>query len=262
MEQPQILKIKKIVDEAKDFKTFIFGYKLNAKPGQFVMVWLPRVDEKPFSVSFQDSKTFGITIFKIGRFTEQLFKLKKGDKLGIRGPYGNSFSFRGKNIVLVGGGCGGAPLGFLADELKKRKKNVNFIIGAKCKDSLLFLNRMKFAKIKTYTTTDDGSYGFKGFTTYFLRNFLEENIVDFVYSCGPEIMMKTVVNICEEFNIPCELSLERYMKCGIGVCGQCAMDYSGVRVCKEGPVFPANVLKKIHEFGKYRRGKSGRKIRL
>ncbi|MBW2992487.1 dihydroorotate dehydrogenase electron transfer subunit [Candidatus Woesearchaeota archaeon] len=261
-EQPIMLEIEKIVDEAKDFKTFIFRHNLYAEPGQFIMAWLPGIDEKPFSVSFQDNERFGITIFKIGKFTENLFKLKDGDKLGIRGPYGNGFTLKKGNIVLVGGGCGSAPMGFLADELKKFNSKINFIIGAKCKESLLFLDRMNHSNIKITIATDDGSYGFKGFTTEVLENILKKRQIDMVYTCGPEIMMKFVVQICDKYNVPCELSLERFMKCGIGVCGQCCMDNSGVIVCKDGPVFSGKVVKQLKEFGNYKRAKSGKKVKL
>jgi dihydroorotate dehydrogenase electron transfer subunit len=111
--QPIMLEIEKIIDEAKDFRTFIFRHKLNSRPGQFIMAWLPGIDEKPFSVSFQDENRFGITVFRIGKFTEKLFELKEKDKIGIRGPYGHGFTLKKGNVVLVGGGCGSAPLGFL-----------------------------------------------------------------------------------------------------------------------------------------------------
>ena len=257
-----MMEIEKVVEEAQDFKTFIFRNKLDVKPGQFVMVWIPGLDEKPFSISFKDNSRFGITVFKVGKFTSEMFKLKQGDKLGIRGAYGHGFSLKGENVVLVGGGCGGAPLGFLADELKKKGKNITFIIGARCKDSLLFLDRMKQSKIKTCIATDDGSCGFHGFTTQVLEDFLLKNNVDMVYSCGPEIMMKLVVDICLKNNIDCEVSLERYMKCGFGVCGQCCVDDSGERICVEGPVFNGEKAKKLIEFGKYHRSKSGKKVEL
>jgi dihydroorotate dehydrogenase electron transfer subunit len=279
IEKPTMLEIESIVDEAKDFKTFIFKYNLKSNPGEFVMVWLPSIDEKPFSISFQDKERFGITVFEVGDFTSKLFKMEEGDKVGIRGPYGNGFSlkgsgkskisgtsknkvFVGSNVVLVGGGCGTAPLGFLADELKKNGSEINFIIGSRSKDYLLFLDRMKKAKIKTSVATDDGSFGFNGFTTELLEAYLLENKIDRVYSCGPEIMMKKIVEICSELNVPCEVSLERYMKCGFGLCGQCCMDGTGERVCKEGPVFSGEKVKKLIEFGKYHRSKSGKKVNL
>jgi dihydroorotate dehydrogenase electron transfer subunit len=262
MEKPKILEIEKIVDEAKNFKTFIFKYNLKSNPGEFVMVWIPEVDEKPFSISFQDNERFGITVYSIGDFTSALFKMKEGDKVGIRGPYGHGFSVKGSNVVLVGGGCGTAPLGFLADELKKNNTKINFIIGAKSKDYLLFLERMKKSKIKTSVATDDGSLGFNGFTTELLKAYLIENKVDMVYTCGPEIMMKKVVEICNEMDVLCEASLERYMKCGgTGICGSCTLDPTGWRVCKDGPVFSNEQLNKVEEFGKYHRSKSGKKVK-
>ena len=121
---------------------------------------------------------------------------------------------------------------------------------------------MKHSKIKTYPATDDGSFGFKGYTTQVLEDLLKNNKIDIVYTCGPELMMKFILDICEKFNIQCELSLERFMKCGIGACGQCCVDNGGKTVCKDGPVFQGNVIKNMHEFGKYHRTKSGRKVML
>jgi len=259
LEKPLVLPIDKVVHEAKDFKTFLFRHKINAKPGQFVMLWIPRMDEKPFSISYQDKEKFAVTVFKVGKFTKELFKLNEGDKVGIRGPYGNNFKIEGKKVVVVGGGCGTAPMGFLAEELKRAGKDVNFVIGAKSKDYLLYLERMKKAGIKTFIATDDGTFGLKGFTTDLLKNILEKNRIDKVYSCGPEIMLKFVVEMCEKFSVPCEVSMERYMKCGFGICGQCCVDPLGIRVCQEGPVFPGEVVKKISEFAKYKRGASGKK---
>ena len=262
MDKPLVLEISKIVDEARDFKSFVFKHKLKAKPGQFIMLWLPGIDEKPFSISYQDDEKFAVTVFKVGKFTEKLFKLKAGDKAGIRGPYGNGFSLEHKRVVLVGGGCGAAPLGFLADELKKNKAKIHYIIGAKTKDCLLFEKRMELSKIKTYFATDDGSYGNKGYTTDILKEILRKKRIKMVYTCGPEIMMKIVAEICEEAKIPCEISMERYMKCGFGICGQCCVDNTGVRVCKEGPVFSGEMINNINEFGKYKRKASGRKVEL
>jgi dihydroorotate dehydrogenase electron transfer subunit len=260
MDKPTVLRISRIVNEAKDLKTFVFRHKLNAKPGQFIMLWLPGVDEKPFSVSYQDDERFAVTVFKIGSFTEKLFELRPGDKAGIRGPYGNPFTLRGQTAALVGGGCGAAPLGFLADELRKRRVKLYYIIGAKTKECLLFETRMKYAGVKTYFATDDGSKGHHGYTTDVLKKLLKKKKIDMVYTCGPEIMMKIVAEICEKADVPCEISMERHMKCGFGICGQCCIDHSGERVCKEGPVFSGEKIKKIFEFGKYKREASGKKV--
>lgn len=263
MEIPIALPIAKIIDEAKDIKSFFFKHSLNAKPGQFINLWIPGLDEKPYSISHQSEKDFAVTIRKIGNFTKKLFELKKGTILGIRGPYGSGYKLEGKNILLAGGGCGCGPLAFLADEAAKKKIKVTFIIGANSKDQLLFVSRMK--KIaRVIAATDDGSYGFKGLATSVLEDFLtnEKNKTDKIFSCGPEVMLKKVAAICEKNKIDCELSLERYMKCGFGICGQCCMDLTGWRVCTEGPVFNLEQIKRITEFGNYRRDATGKKIKI
>ena len=127
---------------------------------------------------------------------------------------------------------------------------------------MLFEKRMQLAGIRTYFATDDGSYGFKGYTTDMLKEVIAKHKIDRVYTCGPEIMMKFVAEICEKVNVPCEISMERYMKCGFGICGQCCVDATGERICKEGPVFSDKMIKRIFEFGKYKRSASGRKVEL
>ncbi|MBD3202945.1 dihydroorotate dehydrogenase electron transfer subunit [Candidatus Woesearchaeota archaeon] len=258
-EQPEIAEIIDIKDEAKDIRTFTFKYQMNAKPGQFFVLWLPGVDEKPFGVSYQDDEKFKATICKVGPFTEKVFELKKKDKVGIRGPYGTFFKLYGKNIALVAGGYGIAPLSFLADAAIKKGINVNFISGARTKE--LLVSCEKDSKIcSVFYTTDDGSYGDKGYTTDKLRKVLETQKIDCIYTVGPEIMMKKVVEMSDEFDVDCQLSLERYMKCGFGICGQCVVDDLGIRMCKEGPVIDKKLAKMIKEFGKYKRDSSGKKV--
>jgi dihydroorotate dehydrogenase electron transfer subunit len=260
VQKPVMIRIEKIVDEAKGFRTFVFKEDLGAKPGQFVIMWIPRFDEKPFSIAYQDKEKFAITINKVGPFTKRMFMLKEGDFAGIRGPYGSSFNIEEKNLVLVGGGCGTAPMAFLADEAKRRGKNVTLIMGAQTKEGIIYLERMKKCRIKTVVTTDDGSFGIKGFTTQALQTLIDNDKVDKVFTCGPEVMMKFIIDICDKAGIPCEVSMERYMKCGLGICGQCCIDEIGERVCKEGPVFDSKKVRNLKEFSKYKRGPSGKKI--
>lgn len=259
-EKPIVLNIDEIINEGENLKTFIFNYPLNAKPGQFIMLWYPGVGLKPFSISSQSKNKFGITIFAIGDFTKKLLLLKKGDLLGIQGPYGSSYSTNEDNVALVGGGCGTASLALLADELIAQGKKVHFIIGAKTKSGLLYQKRFGNKKINLIPCTDDGSSGFKGFTTQALVDILKREKISKVYTCGPEIMMKKVINACDEFEVDCEVSMERYMKCGFGVCGQCVVDGLGIRICKEGPILSKEIVKKIPDFGYYKRDASGKKI--
>ncbi|MFC1753390.1 dihydroorotate dehydrogenase electron transfer subunit [Thermoproteota archaeon] len=263
-EQPIMLKIENVIEEARDIKTFVFRYALGAKPGQFVNVWLPGVDEKPYSVSYQDrTGKFAITCFSVGDFSTKLNSLMTGEKVGIRGPYGKGFTLKRGHVAFVGGGCGTAPLAFLANELRKKGTEVDFIVGAKSAEYLLFVKRMRRAGVKVHIATDDGSAGHKGFTTDLLNRLLKKKPdIKMVYTCGPEIMMKKVIDICDKHKRNCEVSIERYMKCGFGVCGQCCIDNSGIRVCKEGPVFNKRIIKGVFEFNKYKRDASGKKMLL
>lgn len=259
-EKPIVLPVEKVINEGENLITLVFKHKLGAKPGQFIMLWLPGVDQKPFSIGYQDEDTFGVTIFAIGEFTKKLLEIKKGDLLGIQGPYGNPYSTECYTAALVGGGCGTASLALLADELVSQGKKVHFIIGARNKQALLYLKRYEKSDVNIIPCTDDGSYGFKGFTTQALTELLKKEKIDRIYTCGPEIMMKKVITISDEFNKDCEASMERYMKCGFGVCGQCVVDESGARICKEGPVLNKELVKKIPDFGNYKRLASGKKL--
>jgi dihydroorotate dehydrogenase electron transfer subunit len=261
-EKPVMHEIRDVVQEARDTRSFWFSGRPGAKPGQFVMLWIPGSGQKPFGVSYQEKEGFALTVRKVGPFTRELFRMKKGDRLGIQGPYGRGFSMKGKKAVIVGGGYGTAPLGFLAGELLKKRAEVTFITGAATKDFLLFRKRYRDKKIRMVFSTDDGSLGRKGLCTDCLEEHLSKGKTDIVYCCGPEIMMKKVFAMCRERKVPAEFSLERYMKCGFGICGSCCLDPTGWRVCKEGPVFPLDELKKVSEFGEYTRDASGRKVRI
>lgn len=255
------MKVALAVQENPYVKTLYFDYSLDAKPGQFVMLWLPGIGEKPISVSYCDKEKFGLSIYQVGPFSREAMKLKAGSTAGFRGPFGTSFSLgKEKSIALVSGGCGCAPLAFLADEALKKKKRVFFLQGARTKSLLFFTERMEKAGAEVLVSTDDGSAGAKGFATDLLKSVLQKNNIGRICTCGPEMMMKKVVEISDEFNIPCELSLERYMKCGIGICGQCCVDPLGIRMCTEGPVIKKELARKITEFGKYRRDASGKRV--
>ncbi|ADP77960.1 oxidoreductase FAD/NAD(P)-binding domain protein [Methanothermus fervidus DSM 2088] len=256
MHTPKVLKIDEVIRESKDVKTFIF--KWNGKmpqPGQFMMVWNFK-DEKPMSVSFIDhvERKIGISIKKVGEFTSEVHKLTPGDMLGLRGPYGRSFKIIGEKILAIGGGIGMAPIVPLIEEARKRDVKVDAVVAAKTKDELLFLKRIKKSGAKIFPCTEDGSYGFKGLVTEFISNKLNENQYDMAVVCGPELMMKKLFEILD---IPTQFSLERYMKCGCGICGQCCVDKTGWRVCVEGPVFWDYELKMIEEFGVYKRNSKG-----
>jgi len=257
-ELPVTMPIKKVIEEAEGIKSIILPYKLNARPGQFVMIWLPGIDAKPMSISCQDKSSFGITVAAVGEWSRKVCEMKEGELLGVMGPYGNPFKLEGEKIVLVGGGCGTASLMLLAEEALKKRLQVTMIIGAKSSKYLLYRERTRKLGLKTTYATDDGSFGEKGFVTDILQQLLSKEKFDKVYACGPEVMELKVAQICKQQGITCEISVERYMKCGFGVCGACSIDPEGKRVCIEGTVFSGEELLKT-EFGKYRRDGSATK---
>ena len=254
---PQAVKIKEIVDETPTIKTFKFDTDIDANPGEFLMVWNVS-DEKPMSISNIGDNELSITVKNIGDFTSKLHELEVGDMIGVRGSYGNGFKtdFKDKKLLVIGGGVGMAPVTALTHELIK-DNDVDVLLAATTKDELLFLDTYEGLDVNLHPCTDDGSYGFEGYASNCLLSLLEDATYDYAFVCGPEIMMIGIYNILEEANIPADYSLERYMKCALGVCGQCCVDGEGWRICVEGPVFENDKIKLISEFGKYRRDASG-----
>jgi len=262
------VKIEKVVDENPKVKTFYFRDRLclEAKPGQFLMVWIPGVDEIPLSVSGVYSNGLAsVTVARVGEATEAMHRLKPNNPIGVRGPFGNSFEISKGKILLVGGGTGIAPLAFLAEKLAENSCEITFIIGAKSAQELLFLERIKKTlsqlKSKIIVMTEDGSFGQKGVATDPLDYLLREEKYDMIYACGPEPMIKKVFLAAEEANIPFQASLERIMRCGIGICGSCML--GKYRVCRDGPVFSSHQLREvIDEIGSYKRDFNGNKVFL
>ncbi|MDR1820056.1 MAG: dihydroorotate dehydrogenase electron transfer subunit [Methanobrevibacter sp.] len=260
----RVLKIKEIIEETPTIKTFIFDWDMKEGkipvPGQFIMIWSFNgvLDEKPMSISKIDTVKgeIAVTVKQLGEFTKHLHSLVVGDELGIRGPYGNGFKVHGENILVIGGGVGMAPVKCFGEYAKSLGKNVDFIIASITKDELLFFDEL-CSSFDVYSSTDDGTCGFKGFASHRLIDLLKSSSYDMAVVCGPEIMMKGIYDILEESGIPGQYSMERYMKCGIGICGQCCTDDTGWRVCVEGPVFSSTYIKEISEFGKYHRDSAG-----
>lgn len=261
MNVPKIVEIKDIIKETPTVKTFIFDWEVTEEtPGQFMMVWNFH-DEKPMSLSLIDpvKGEIGFTIRKVGKFTEAIHELGVGAQLGLRGPYGRGFEITGSHVLAVGGGVGMAPLAAFAEEASRKGVDVDLISAAATQNELLFMDRLNRTSTNLRACTDDGTYGFCGFGTDLAQEVLESNSYDMIVTCGPEIMMKKIADLAEEYEIPAQFSLERYMKCGVGICGQCCVDDVGWRICKEGPVFWSDDVKLITEFGKYRRDAAGRK---
>ncbi len=253
------VEIKKVVRETKNIKTFRLDLDLSALPGQFVMLWVPGYDEKPLSISYP-GKEVGLTVLKKGMTTKRLHEMKAGEILGLRGPFGRAFKITGSRLIAVGGGVGMAPIAPLAERAIEKGKEVTVIVGAVTERELLFVDRLEKAGAKIIITTDDGTCGKKCFTTDAFEEELVKGGYDECFTCGPEIMMAKVLRIAKKHSLPTQVSMERYFKCGIGICGACVVDDEGFRVCKEGPNFRDIEIEKFKDFGKYTRDSSGKKV--
>jgi len=246
---PGPVTIARVKAETPSIRTFVFEESFPHIPGQFVMVWVPGVDEIPMALSSENC----ITVQKAGDATSALFALAAGARLGIRGPFGNGFH-KGEKMLAIAGGVGAAPLLSLA----RTDSVMTLLLGARNESELLFVDLLDECT-DVLIATDDGSLGQKGFVTA-LMDDLNLGAYDRVAVCGPEVMMRAVLSKVDEKGIAhkTEFSLHRYMKCGVGVCGSCCVDPSGLRVCRDGPVFSGDKLLRS-EFGSYMRDASGRK---
>ena len=260
-------KILDVKDENSTTKIFTFKDKLclKAKPGQFLMLWIPGVDEVPLSIlNVEKDGTVSVLVKRVGDATEALHKKRINDIIGIRGPFGRGFTLKTGKLLLVGGGTGLAPLIFLAKKLAVKAEKLVFIAGAKMKEELLLLDELKnFShkeNVKVVFTTEDGSYGFKGLATKPLELTLQQGErFDMIYTCGPEKMMRKVFDLAEAYKINLEASLERLMRCAIGLCGSCVI--GKYRVCRDGPVLTKEQLKEVkNEFGVFKRNFEGKKV--
>ncbi len=268
--EPRAFVIDRMWEEAENIRTFVFKGTLHAKPGQFCMLWIPECDEKPFSIARDYDGEIWLTICKVGPATTRLFEMKAGDYVGIRGAYGQGFSTaltpspspkgRGEHskVVLIGGGYGTAPLHFTGKCHQDAGSDVTMIIGARHKNLLIWEKESKDSGFRTLVATNDGSAGIQGFTTHILEDLLKNEAIDLVQTCGPEKMMRAIVEMCIDQGVPCEVSVERYMKCGFGICGQCVVE-TGEKMCQTGPVVSAEKAMTFSDFGVFHRGAEGQR---
>lgn len=220
------------------------------KPGQFVHV---KVDNspgtflrRPFSIHDVDYKqnTLKLLVQIKGKATEALSKLKVNDYLNIIYPLGNSFTLptERERVLLVGGGCGIAPLLFLGRYLKSNGYKPDILMGFRNKERIIEYNEYKKLG-SVYVITEDGSFGEKGTIIY--HSILKEKNYDRIYCCGPDSMMRAMAAYSRKHNIVCEVSLENLMACGIGACLCCVVDTikGNVCTCTDGPIFNINDLR-------------------
>jgi dihydroorotate dehydrogenase electron transfer subunit len=242
---PHVAQIVAVVSEGPQVRTFVFDLHLEADPGQFVMAWLPGVDEKPFSLVRADPVTLAIA--RVGPFTTAVHALGVGDRLWLRGPLGHGFTLpkpptsnRQPAMLLIGGGYGVAPLHFLAERARAADWDADVVIGAWTAAEVVFPERFAALGAQVVITTDDGSLGQHGVATDAAHRLLAKRGYQALYACGPEPMLEAVERLARSYRLPAQLSYERNMRCGFGVCGTCAR--GGWLVCRDGPV--RNVMSK------------------
>jgi dihydroorotate dehydrogenase electron transfer subunit len=220
-----------------------------AKPGQFIMVacgedtFLPR----PFSIHRAEENRIALLFKVVGKGTEWLSRQKKGASLDIFGPLGNGFSIKStsKNLLLVGGGAGIAPMSFLADHALADGKKIIVIQGARTGSGLfpidapqrIYDSGVMGANFELFNCTEDGTEGFKGLATQLIPHYLKD--MDQIFACGPAPMYKALAKMPELKDKDVQISLEIMMGCGTGVCYGCTVKTkNGLKqVCKDGPVF-------------------------
>ncbi|HPF43676.1 MAG TPA: dihydroorotate dehydrogenase electron transfer subunit [Syntrophomonadaceae bacterium] len=221
-----------------------------SKPGQFLQVKVNALNtpllRRPISIYDVDKSLGSITLLYkvVGQGTEAMSRIRTKEYLDVMGPLGQGFNTSppGRKILLIGGGVGIAPLVYLARVLKAKNYQVKVLHGADSRRNLVAFEKLREIGVDFLPATDDGSAGFKGLVTDLLATKLKASQIDYIYTCGPDAMMKTVAAYANANQIPGQVSLEEHMACGVGACLGCARqlkssDREMVKICKDGPVF-------------------------
>lgn len=260
-DRPRLVKVLSNTREGRTISRIEFQdpYVARASPGQFLMAYVPGLDEIPLAVTDVEGDVSAILVKAVGECTRALCEKREGDAIGIRGPYGNGFELAGAKDLLVGGGVGVAPLPFLAKGLKGIDSEIRAVVGASTGEELAMVDALTpYSKVEVMT--DDGSIGEKGLASDKAMKMISGEVFDRVYACGPEAMLVKLVDFCTERRVPIQVSLERWIKCGTGLCGSCVLDPLGLLVCSDGPVFSGDQLKQVTDFGRFYRTASGTKV--
>jgi len=254
---PKSAIIKKIINESNDVKSFVLqmqdGNLMESLPGQFIEVSVQGVGESTFAISrlSDDKKEFVVSVKKIGHHTRMLHRLAEEEIVGIRGPYGNNFpiqEWKDKNIVIIGGGIGLAPLRTIIDYILSNHKDyghLDIIFGARSPQDILYKDDLKnwenAENTTLYTTIDIPTEGWNrrvGFVPDVVKDLAIMPDNKIAITCGPPIMIKFTVAALAGLGWKNEniyTTLEMKMQCGIGQCGRC--NIREILICKDGPVF-------------------------
>ena len=247
---PQLSEIKEVIKHTDLEYTFRMNFDGEVKPGQFFEISLPKYGEAPISVSGAGEGTIDFTIRRVGKVTNEIFENYVGDRLFIRGPYGNGFeleNYKGKDIVVIVGGTGLSPVRGVVDYFAHHKDecgSCTLIAGFKTPKDVLFKEDFEFWKERIHVTltvdqAPDGYEGAVGMVTKYIPELHFDNPENTVFICvGPPVMMKFTVTEILKLGIKEEqiwISNERKMCCGLGKCGHCRI--GSAYICLDGPVF-------------------------
>jgi NAD(P)H-flavin reductase len=267
---PQLAVIDQITDETYDTKTFRLSYTDKAynrsfryKPGQFLEASLFGIGEAPFGFSSNPNRkgSFDITVRSVGQVTDAMAALKKGDTLGIRAPLGNFFPLdeaKGFDILFVAGGIGLAPLKSLIEPMLDCRKDFGkFIIlyGARTPQDRIYKRELEewgkrddVQLLQSVDQSDNGWTGTVGVVTTLFEKIKVDSRKTVAFTCGPPIMIRFTIQDLLAMGFPEDriiTTLERYMKCGVGKCGHCAIGHK--YICVDGPVFSYKQMKRLPE---------------
>ncbi|MFH1401149.1 MAG: FAD/NAD(P)-binding protein [Nanoarchaeota archaeon] len=250
--QPKAYKVLDYFRETPDNFTITIDMKVKHDPGQFVQVSLPGVGESPISICSDSDQFIKLNIREVGNVTKALGVLKKGDTVFVRGPYGKGYpmkDLKGNDVLIIGGGCGVAPLKGIIDYLENHRsdfKDIQMFLGYRTPDDIIFSRELEQWRKKYHVrvTVDKNAKGQfcydakEGFITDALKESDISTDKKVVFVCGPPIMMKFVIELLQKKGFHDDqifISAERLMYCAIGVCCHCMV--RGKFTCMDGPVF-------------------------
>ncbi|MFH0859588.1 MAG: FAD/NAD(P)-binding protein [Candidatus Altiarchaeota archaeon] len=246
---PEKVRIAKVSDETHDTKLFRINSRTAHTPGQFYQLSLPYYGEAPISVCSYSDKHLEFCVRNVGNLTNAMHKLKAGGSLWLRGPYGKGYPvelLEGRNITIVGGGTGTAPVRSAVEYVQRHRKkfgSVDIFLGFRTGDDILFKKDIRAweKKFRLHLTLDTPCNEWVC-STGFVTALIEQSDIrpenNTVLACGPPVMIKSAINVLEGKGFKDEqiyVSLERLMKCGIRKCGRCMVNSK--YVCHDGPVF-------------------------
>ena len=257
---PEFAKVLKRKDETSDTFSIVLETKIKHDPGQFVELGIPGIGEAPISIASYSKGSLTLTIRKVGNVTNALAKVKKGDKITVRGPYGKGYpmdSLKGNSIVIIGGGCGVAPLKCVIDFISQHRDDyddIHLFLGYRSPSDILYEDKLAAWKkdFKLTMTVDKNPgttcYDAKvGFVTDAVKEKITDNDNKVVFLCGPPIMITNTIKLLKSKGFHDDqmfISEERLMHCGIGICCHCMIHEKFT--CMDGPVFRYDEIKDYH----------------